>query len=178
MSKPKTIYCVETLYINYIANSDSVIDKKTFESQEDAKIYADKQIEKCKAEAKEEFTEHFNFHRFVNGGGYLMEENGDHEYSVVIEKTELVPDSKKKPPKHIYTFERADNLPTKFERQSSIVAEAGCYTNKDGSTTIFLNSDENKFRPWTKEKYGKSKAVVDTRGNLHRIYTNPAMLIQ
>lgn len=176
MSKLKTIYYVETLLIDYIANSDSVIDKKTFESREDAKIYANEQIEKCKAEAKEEFEEPFSFHRFVNGGGYIESESGDVEYSIVIEKTELVPDSKKKPPKHIYTFEREDNLPTKFTHKT--YNSVDCYESNDGLIAIFINSDENKSRPWIKEKYGKSKAVVDTRGNLHRVYTNPAMLIQ
>lgn len=176
MSKPKTIYYVETSFIDYIVDSNSIIDKKTFESKEDAKKYADKQIEKCKAEAKEEFTVPFTFATFVNGGGYLEDENGEYEYAICVEKTELVPDSKKKPPKHVYVLERADGVVTKLEYKT--YNSVNYYESSDGLTAIFPNSEENKSRPWNKEKYGRSKTVFDTRGALHKIYTNPAMLIK
>lgn len=179
MSKPKIIYTVGTSFVNYRDESDEVIDERTFESEKDAKKYADVQIEKCKAEAKEEFpTRNFTVHRFANGGGYIDEDDTrEHEYCICIGKTELIPDSekKKKPPKHIYALVGDDDVVTKFTYR--IYGLADYYDNNDGSIAIILNCESNRRNPWNKEKYGKSKTVTDTRGNLYTVYTNPAMLL-
>lgn len=180
MSKPKIIYSVGTSFVNYRDESDEVIDQKTFESKKDAKKYADEQFEKCKTEAETEFpTRHFTISRFVNGGGYIDEDDSrDYEYCISVDKVELIPDSekKKKPPKHIYTLVGDNDVVTKFTYR--VYGLADYYDNNDGSIAIILNCESNRRNPWHKEKYGKSKTVTDTMGNLYTVYTNPAMLLQ
>ncbi len=178
MSKRKIIYSVETSFTNYRDEHDEIIDQKTFESEKDAKKYADEQLKKRKAEAENDFpTGRFTINRFINGGGYIDEDDSrDYEYCISVNKVELVPDSekKKKPPKHIYAREVADKV-TKFEYKKYGLSDY--YENNDGSIAIILNDHANSREAWRKEKYGKSKAVTTTDGRLIRIYTNPATIL-